>query len=466
MQKIDEIDVFGYSLGGSVSQMMGRTPESALPELTPAQIANISAAFADPIGLADITGQFPAFPEPGVSIEEMVLRGERSPSLAENIREGSLGSAGLQMLGIIPVVGGALRSARGLSKAAEGIGSLKGAEPVSVQEALEYAADREDLVRLVANEADMRDPAFLQVLNEHPYVVRETARLEEIPVTSANPDYGSDDWVGSREFFFDDDSLPVIGYEFGVEKLYEKSRTLGFTDDKMEYPGPVARAEGQKPQAVIVLGPPASGKSSISNPIARKLDATIIDSDEAKKLLPEYEGGIGANAVHQESKRITEMVQEIAVAKQDNLVIPTVGDDVAKIRTKIDELKDAGYEVDLVDVKVPKDVANARMLARFANTGRIIPSSYIAEVGDNPTKTFDILRQENYADGFTRIDNSVGRADAKPVEEDTRKLLEGTEIQLSYGRGAGGSRGAERTVQSDRATNLGASEEQKGIGSL
>ena len=124
MQKIDEIDVFGYSLGGSVSQMMRRTPESALPELTPAQIANISAAFADPIGLADITGQFPAFPEPGVSIEEMVLRGERSPSLAENIREGSLGSAGLQMLGMIPVVGGALRSARGLGKAAEGIGSL------------------------------------------------------------------------------------------------------------------------------------------------------------------------------------------------------------------------------------------------------------------------------------------------------------------------------------------------------
>ena len=124
MQKIDEIDVFGYSLGGSVSQMMGRTPESALPELTPAQIANISAAFADPIGLADITGQFPAFPEPGVSIEEMVLRGERSPSLAENIREGSLGSAGLQMLGMIPVVGGALRSARGLGKAAEGIVSL------------------------------------------------------------------------------------------------------------------------------------------------------------------------------------------------------------------------------------------------------------------------------------------------------------------------------------------------------
>ena len=139
MQKIDEIDVFGYSLGGSVSQMMGRTPKSALPELTPAQIANISAAFADPIGLADITGQFPAFPEPGVSIEEMVLRGERSPSLAENIREGSLGSAGLQMLGMIPVVGGALRSARGLGKAAEGIGSLPARTPASEADLAEQA---------------------------------------------------------------------------------------------------------------------------------------------------------------------------------------------------------------------------------------------------------------------------------------------------------------------------------------
>ena len=139
MQKIDEIDVFGYSLGGSVSQMMGRTPKSALPELTPAQIANISAAFADPIGLADITAQFPAYPEPRVSIEEMVLRGERSPSLAENIREGSLGSAGLQMLGMIPVVGGALRSARGLGKAAEGIGSLPARTPASDADLAEQA---------------------------------------------------------------------------------------------------------------------------------------------------------------------------------------------------------------------------------------------------------------------------------------------------------------------------------------
>jgi hypothetical protein len=74
-----------------------------------------------------------------VSIEEMVLRGERSPSLAENIREGSLGSAGLQMLGMLPVVGGALRSARGLSKAAEGIGSLPARTPASDADLAEQA---------------------------------------------------------------------------------------------------------------------------------------------------------------------------------------------------------------------------------------------------------------------------------------------------------------------------------------
>ncbi len=139
MQKIDEIDVFGYSLGGSVSQMMGTTPQPELPELSPAQIANISAAFADPIGMADITGQFPTFPESGVSIEEMVLRGERSPSLAENIREGSYGSAGLQMLGMIPVVGGVMRSARGLGKAAEGIGSLPARTPTADVDLAEQA---------------------------------------------------------------------------------------------------------------------------------------------------------------------------------------------------------------------------------------------------------------------------------------------------------------------------------------
>jgi hypothetical protein len=119
MSRIDDIDIFGYNLGGSVGQMMGRRPEVEIPDLSPAQMANIGAAFADPLGMIDITGEFPEFPAGDVSISGMVMEGPRSPSLAENLREGNYGSAVLQGIGVVPVVGGAMRAARGVIKGAD-----------------------------------------------------------------------------------------------------------------------------------------------------------------------------------------------------------------------------------------------------------------------------------------------------------------------------------------------------------
>ncbi|MGI9315348.1 MAG: hypothetical protein ACR2PN_11645 [Luminiphilus sp.] len=125
MSRMDDIDIFGYNLGGSVGQMMGRTPDPELPELTSAQMANIGAAFADPLGLIDITGEFPEFPAGDVSISGMVMEGPRSPSLVENLREGNYGSAVLQGIGVVPVVGGVMRAARGLGKAADRLDRAK-----------------------------------------------------------------------------------------------------------------------------------------------------------------------------------------------------------------------------------------------------------------------------------------------------------------------------------------------------
>lgn len=57
--------------------------------------------------------------------------------------------------------------------------------------------------------------------------------------------------------------------------------------------------------AYILIGPPASGKSGVSNKIADEIGAYIIDSDMAKRKLPEYTMPyIGAYIVHEESNRI------------------------------------------------------------------------------------------------------------------------------------------------------------------
>jgi predicted ABC-type ATPase len=208
-------------------------------------------------------------------------------------------------------------------------------------------------------------------------------------------------------------------------------------------------------RAIIILGPPASGKSSIANPIARKHGAAIIDADEAKKLLPEFHNGAGANAVHKESKELAEVLQVQAIDDGLNVVIPTVGSKPEVIRKLIKKFKDSGYNVDLVGMDVSYTNARNRMLMRFVGEGRYIPLDYIQSIGNKPLEVYNVLRKEGLADGFTQIDNNGKFGDAKPVLEDTRGLLEGVELRLREGRrgsdGAAQDATRSREVQSPEA---------------
>lgn len=97
------------------------------PLLTPAQAANVGGGFADPFGLIDIFGGYPAFPSDEMSVEEMLV-GPRSPSLMENLRQGEYLDAALQAAGVIPIVGGA---AKGIRTARAGIRALPIDKPAS-----------------------------------------------------------------------------------------------------------------------------------------------------------------------------------------------------------------------------------------------------------------------------------------------------------------------------------------------
>jgi len=419
-------------------------PRDAEPLLTPAQAANVGGGFADPLGLIDIFGGYPAFPSDEMSVEEMLV-GPRSPSLMENLRQGEYLDAALQAAGAIPIVGGVakgLRAARG---------------------------SMDEFKEILEAGIKAKDPNLRQMIDTHPAVLEAQAQMGRTPATNLEPNYGTPEWQQNRVFQLGsgvgDEVREVIGYEDALDELYEHSKKFAWTDDKMTYPGP-AKASPEK-TAVFVIGPPAAGKSSISNPIARKLHATIIDPDEAKKMLPEYAGGVGANAVHRESVSLAEMMQELAIAEGDNLVIPQVGHNADKLRAKIQRLQDAGYKVQLLDVAVPAEEAAIRMFRRFGATGRILPVEKLNTVGDNPSKTYDLLREEGVADGYARIDNSVGERDPRPVIEDDAGLFEGTDIRLAEGGGRRGSGGvyASRS-RNDSAPVRAQKDEEKGIGSL
>jgi zeta toxin len=160
--------------------------------------------------------------------------------------------------------------------------------------------------------------------------------------------------------------------------------------------------------ATIVLGPPAAGKSMFSEQLARERHAAVVDPDEAKKIIPEYDGGAGADAVHAESCELAGLVAKRLAEDKANLVFPRIGANPNSIRELISELDGLGYRVDLVHIHVAKDEAFRRMIARcFTNSHykmRLIPPEYFDMVGDKPRRTYYILKAEGLVHEAVEVD--------------------------------------------------------------
>ena len=295
---------------------------------------------------------------------------------------------------------------------------------------------RQDLKRVIEDGADE------VTIDNHPAVTQAIENSKAIPETHLRDDYLSEAWEEGRVYNFDGEE--VTGTKQAIARLAGiRAKDLAWTDDNLEPPNTWMKTHiKQEKKAVIILGPPAAGKSSIANPIARKIGAAIVDPDDAKKVMPEFGDGIGANAVHEESAELASRVLNFLTEERSNVVIPKVGSRAESIRATIKDLKEKGYEVDLVDMSVKYKIARDRMFLRFIDKGRLIDPDYVRSVGEKPGKVFDELQSENIADGYTRIDNNgKTKEDVKAVPIDTRNLLEGTDIRfrrgLPEGRGPG-----------------------------
>jgi hypothetical protein len=157
---------------------------------------------------------------------------------------------------------------------------------------------------------------------------------------------------------------------------------------------PVPAADMRRDRIIdIVIGPPASGKSSaIADDLLIARKAFLADSDEAKKLIPEFDGGLGANAVHEESSTVSKRLLTRMIVEGVNIVYPTVGDNPAKVRTKIDELIEAGYTVNLHMVDLPIDQALTRAVGRFITTGRLLDPNLLSMIDHKPRASYDELK--------------------------------------------------------------------------
>lgn len=170
---------------------------------------------------------------------------------------------------------------------------------------------------------------------------------------------------------------------------------------------PVTELQAAK-TAFLIIGPPAAGKSTLSNQLSDEWGAVIVDSDYAKRKLPEYyENPFGATIVNEESGAIVQGFDDredfldllsFCVINNYNLVAPVVGGKPRKVLGLADALKENGYTVNLLLVSASRKLATFRALQRFYETGRYVPPAYVFdEVGNDPAYCYYYLRSKAYA---------------------------------------------------------------------
>lgn len=159
----------------------------------------------------------------------------------------------------------------------------------------------------------------------------------------------------------------------------------------------------------IVIGLPASGKSSaVVEPISELYKSRVIDSDEAKKLLPEFNNGWGAGVVHKESQLISEQQLESALENGENITYPRVGGDCAELVNVALLAKSQGYSIYVHFNELDRNKALGRLMSRFLETGRYIKPELVTKYGGSIHETYETLKSRtDLISGYSKWSNDV-----------------------------------------------------------
>lgn len=207
--------------------------------------------------------------------------------------------------------------------------------------------------------------------------------------------------------------------------IAEQINARGSISGKNEFNGEVKKEF----RAEIVIGAPAGGKSSvIVDKVSKNTASRVLDSDEIKALLPEFDGGNGAGKVHTESADVilsSMVIPEYCKGGKhagDNIVIPIVGKKPRAAREYLKGLKEAGYKVHLSFNDVTPLNSAKRATTRYIETGRFLSPDYIKKIGTQPQTTYETLKKEGGFDTYSRYDNNVKFGEpAKKVERFDRR---------------------------------------------
>lgn len=173
-----------------------------------------------------------------------------------------------------------------------------------------------------------------------------------------------------------------------------------------------ASPKKQEKKATLLLGLPGSGKSTIAEPLMKEMGAFIIDADNFKKRIPEFQKDKRmVSAVHHESVDLADSFRNGLAQQGYNMIIGKVGGDYESVDYILDDLQKNGYEVDVILNDLPFEEAVDRTIGRFdrGETDRIVPFWTLKVADKNIFNTFDQVLKHPSVKGGKVYSNDVPR---------------------------------------------------------
>jgi predicted ABC-type ATPase len=180
-----------------------------------------------------------------------------------------------------------------------------------------------------------------------------------------------------------------------IDTLLRKRKPVTNSKGEIEYV-PDENGEELKPhpegkRVLFMGGGTASGKSTAlalkGNENVQPPDAVMIDADELKGMIDEYQQMVGegdryaASATHEESSFLAKRLRNEAAKKDLNMVVDGTADSsLKKFEEKLAQAKNEGYTVSMFYVNAPTDVAVVRATKRAQESGRWVPEPEIRKV--------------------------------------------------------------------------------------
>jgi predicted kinase len=185
------------------------------------------------------------------------------------------------------------------------------------------------------------------------------------------------------------------------EKLHEQIIEEILSPQKMINSKPL---NGEKPRFIMLGGRGGSGKSWFKGNVYNADEAIVLDADEIKGKLPEYEGW-NAQQVHEESSDILEKILARAREEGLNVVLDATMKTAASVMKKVQTFKDSGYQIEAHYMHLPRQEAAKRAVSRFmGKTKRYVPVEVVLSNTSNED-TFDMVKK--MADKWSFRDNNV-----------------------------------------------------------